>query len=347
MKKKIFIGLLMLGMLISFCNVGVAQDKGTVYNLKFSTWDPAASVWARESNAWADRIAKRTNGKVKIQWYFSQALSKIRDQYRSIQSGIADGGFYVVGFTKGIHRLNEMLHQPFFGFKGQDAGYKLDLQIRKKFPEFDKELETTGVKRMFFIPMPSYDIHLTTDKRIGAPTDMRGMKIMADPAYTDVFRTVNAAVTYYGPPDWYENLNRGLVQAHITHWTCTYNFQLLEVEKSHTLLGPSGCQTKLFGVLFNNKIWNSLPVEYQKIIEAESDILAKIMIDEYVRTCEMGKKKAKELGQPIYELTSDELKIWQEFMKPVTEEWIKETEAKGWNAKGPYDYAKKLIAAGQ
>ena len=343
MKKKVFMGLLIVGMLVSFSNVG-STEQTKVYDLKFSDWNPTASVWAKESTACADRIAKRTNGKVKIKWYYSQSLSKIKDQFRSIQSGMADGGFYVVGMTKGIHYLNEMMHQPFLGFKGQYAGYELDRQIRKKFPEFDKELEATGATRMFLIPMPAYDIHLTTDKRIGAPSDLRGMKIMCDPAFSDVFKTVNAAVTYYGPPDWYENLNRGLVQAHITHWTCTYNFQLLEVEKSHTLMGPSGCQTKLYGVLFNNKTWNSLPVEYQKIIREESEIHAKRMIDEYVKTCETGKKKARELGQPLYELTSDELKVWQEFMKPVTDAWMKEAEAKGWNAKDPYDYAKKLIA---
>lgn len=314
-----------------------------VFKLKFNDWAGPEIGWGQRNLLFADMIKERTDGKVDITWYFNQTLAKFPDTYRTLQSGVADGSLYVYGINPGIHNLNLMFNLPFMGWSGVEGAVEIIDTVRDMYPEFDEEFAKTGSKVLWNCTLGDYHLHNASDKLIRVPTDMKGMKIMGDNFFSSVFQSVGAAQLYGGPPDWYTNLERGLVEAHVIHWAATEEQRTYELFKSHTILGPSGAQTKVISCHINVEVWNELPAEYQKII---LDVAAYIQ-EEAVKGIQEEEahamKVAEDLGQEFIYLTPAEVQKWEDLVQPIYEDWIAETEARGWPAREVFEATKKII----
>ena len=216
-------------------------------------------------------------------------------------------------------------------------------EIRETFPEFDEEFANTNSKVLWNCTLGDYHLHMAIDKQIRVPEDMKGLKIMGDNFFSDVFQSVGAAQLYGGPPAWYTNLERGLVQGHVMHWAATEEQRTYELFKNHTIMGPSGAQTKVIACHMNLDVWNELPPEYQKIIMDVSAHIQEEAIKGIQAEEQHAMEVAKELDQEFIYLTSDEVQKWEDLVQPIYADWIQETEARGWPARAAFEATKKLI----
>ncbi|OGO44908.1 MAG: hypothetical protein A2Z05_02040 [Chloroflexi bacterium RBG_16_60_22] len=289
-------------------------------------------------------IKERTNGRVQITWYWNASLSSFGDTFRSVQSGVADGSLYVFGINPGVHQLNLMYQMPFTGWSGVRGGSEVYDEMRKKFPELDKEFISKGVTPFFWaVPMGNYDLHIATKQQVRVPGDLKGMKVMVSPIFADVIKTVGGAQLYYGPPDWYMALERGLAEAHIVHWAATEEQRLYELFDHHTIMGPSGFSTNVIGVLMNLDTWNSLPPDLQGVITGVGKEMQEITIEGLLKQHEAGIAEAKKRNQAFIEITPAEVEQWRVWVKPVWDKWIADTEAKGWpNARQIFEEALRI-----
>ncbi|UCD29019.1 MAG: TRAP transporter substrate-binding protein DctP, partial [Planctomycetota bacterium] len=339
---------------LSFVSIGaisgaketMATQKSTkVINLKFSDWGSPTMEYAQRHIKWMKMIEERSGGRVKITPYWSASLLSIPETYRGIASGLADCGMYVTGLNPGIQALNLYVSLPFLGYPSGRAAMEVYKAIWKKFPEIDAEFTKTGTKVVAVSFMEPNQLHLTVNKVVKKPEDLKGMRIMCSSDYAKVFPSVGASNVRLGPPDWYSSLDRGLVQGHIVHYPAMYLFKTWELFKTHTEFGPGGSEQSAIMVLFSLKTWNSLPPDIQKIIRDvsawwEEDFTA-------TRAAEIEKARALcvAAGHTITALTPEEIQVWIDWAKPIHEHWIETTEAKGLPARAVLEEAKRLIDA--
>lgn len=289
-------------------------------------------------------VEERTGGRVKITNYFGQALLKYGDTYRGVSSGIADISLYVIGASEGIHDINEVISLPFLGLPDMVTGAQIYKELRQKFPELDQENSKTGTMWLDVRMMAPTQLHLV-NKTVRAPEDLKGMKVIASgAAMTYLLQHVDGAAVHLGPPDWYLSLERGLVEAQLTHWLAVYEFGLLELFNYHTMWGDAGISMVPIGFLINLETWNSLPPDLQDIL-VEVYTWADEQSNEWdLGLLETALKTAAEQGNVLTYLTPSEIQPWVDLMTPYHEQWIEEMEGKGWPARAMVDEAKKLVA---
>lgn len=277
---------------------------------------------------------------MKITIYFAQALSKYADTYRAVQSGIADLSIYVIGVTQGIHELNRIVDLPFIGLPGTVAGTEIYNTLRAKFPELDKEY--VGTKVLYMRAMPPDRIH-SVKRPVLIPPNLSGMKVIAGARYAGLLSAVGAAQIAQGPPDWYISLDRGLAEAHITHWNASYSFKTLELENYHNELTVAGAGMGFIGILANAEMWNSLPADIQGIIMGTMKDFSDTGLNDDIGQTELARATARELGNQIIDVTPDEYQQWVNLAKPVHEQWIADMEAQGLPGQAVYDETMRLI----
>ena len=245
----VLISLMLVMGLVIHVDSTFAQEKGKVIELKFNDWGPPGIGIGKIHQQAAKMIEEKTNGRVKVNCYFSQSLLKYPDTFRGISSDITDISLYV---SAPIHEVNRILGMPFTGLPGMIKTSKIFREMLKQYPEFNQEFEKSGVKWISIRAMPANHLHLVK-KPVKTPQDMKGMKIIGDPMLADQFKQVNAAVLQLGPPDWYSALERGVAEGHLLHLAAAYEFKLMELFKYHTLFGDGAGGAAPIGFAVNTR----------------------------------------------------------------------------------------------
>jgi TRAP-type C4-dicarboxylate transport system substrate-binding protein len=318
-----------------------AESAGETMELKLATWNPPQILLSQVMKQWGEKIEERSNGRIKITFYFAQSLASYRDTYRVTQSGVADIGNWVFGILSGLHPLNEIMSLPLMGWDSMETSTKVYHELREKYPQLDAE--SKGMKLLWAESMPAYSFHLTK-KEVRVPNDVRGMKLIAGGAWTDFAKALGFVSVDKGPPDWYMSLQKGLAEGQYIHWPAAYSFKIIELCSSHTLAGDAGFGMQMQCMFMNMKTWNELPPDIQKIFMDLQPWVQKEIIKIDTQLTENAMAEAEKAGHKMNHLTKQEIELWTQATAPVREKWISSQEAKGNPAKAIYDDAKRLIA---
>lgn len=312
-----------------------------VYNLKLSSWmGPVGAVNEITDPFWKS-IEERSGGRIVIRKYYSASLLGYFDTYRGIQSGIADLSHYVIGINPGIHYLNDFGRMPGMGWESMEMANDIYKELRKKFPEIEKEYE--DLKLLYHYFMPANQLHMTK-KTVRVPEDLRGTKIIANAIYESVLKDVGCAGIITAFPDWYMSLERGLTEGLITHYPAVEGSGCLEPTKYHTNIGGGGLGMGLSLCFMNMDTFNSLPPDLQQLFLDVGNIERDIMdIDRQAIDRITEESKAK--GHEFYDCTPEEIQKWSDLLKPAAEKWIEDCESKGLPARAIYEENMRLVNA--
>lgn len=316
------------------------QEK--VFHLTYSDWGPEQLTLAQQALKAIKMVEERTNGRVKIEPYFSESLVKYEDTFTGVSTGVADIAWYVSTFSTGIHDLNLIWHRLFAEeFPDHRVMSQVYQELIKNVPELQEEMEKTGVRWLNIFAMPGQDLH-TTKKMVRVPADVKGMKIQA---YGDVARMVNnmgGAAIEVPPNDWYMGFERGLFEGQFLQYLTIEAFNLNEIVNNHTVFGKGGLTNNGVGTLINLETWNSLPSDVQEILVDSFETVAKESVELLQQETEHALKELEKKGNTFIELTPEEIKLWGEYVTPINEEWIEMTESKGWPARKTFEEMMRL-----
>jgi TRAP-type C4-dicarboxylate transport system substrate-binding protein len=345
MKKQILLVTLALLLATTLITIGCGSPREEeVITLKFNDWGPPGIGIGELHQQAAQKIEEQTNGKVKVECYFSQSLLAYGDTYTGVSEGIADITLYVVGATPGVHDLNQVFGLPFVGdIPNMRAGAAIYQQLLKDFPELDEENAKMNTKWLSIRVMPPSQFH-SVDKPVKTIQDMQGMKIITGVGpLADMVNANGASAMQLGPPDWSTSLERGLANAQITHWAAVHDFKLTELFSSHTHFGGAGAGLVPIGFLVNLDTWNKLTSKEQNVLKDVYDWVNEESLTYDIDLVDTAVDEAKAMGHAVYELTPQEIEAWAAACQPYTDKFLEETEAKGWPAKKVYEGLKKLI----
>jgi TRAP-type C4-dicarboxylate transport system substrate-binding protein len=280
---------------------------------------------------WIKKVEEATNGRVKIQPYFSQTLAKGKDSWNAAKTGIADMAWCAQGYWPGMTEMAAVITLAGLPIHSAEKGSEVLWKLYEKFPEVRAGYKDIHVLNLF-TTSPYYLI--SSKKQIKTVADLKGMKIRTfGSQQAKLMKALGAIPTSIPMPETYIALQKGVVDGMASPWDPLYSFRLYEVAPKLTY---APVNVVYFSIVMNKKKWNSLPKDIQDAITSVSGLegsksFGKGMFDSGKEAVMANAKKA---GSPIVEYTFPpaEQKKWSEVGgKPLWEQWVKEKEAEGYS----------------
>lgn len=213
---------------------------------------------------WAKEVEKRTKGKVKIQFYWSQGLAKIPESLEAVSTGLADIAFMAIGYFGGQLPLSTASSLFYLAAK-PDAVSKALMEMYRTFPAFREELEKKNNIRplMFSGTTP---LIFGSRKPWKSFADFKGKKIRTFPGLEKPLSKLGAIPVSISFGELYVSLERGVVDAYTgTMWDLAAAARLYE--RAPYILDLGIGTYAAAGTFINLDKWNKLPDDVKKVME--------------------------------------------------------------------------------
>jgi TRAP-type C4-dicarboxylate transport system substrate-binding protein len=296
------------------------------YKLLFATYSSEKGFGSAGLRAFGEALEQKTNGRVEVEYSYSQALGKIPQYYDLLVNGTADVVFYSPYQTTGMFPLSEVATLPFIiptsqiGSQAFAEVYRAGLLDERVYKE---------TKTLFVCGDQGTNLR-NSQRPVTELADCANMKIMIPGG--ELFSARAAAMgvvpVVITGTDVYPALEKGTIVGQLTGWAPLMQFKWCEVTSFATepLIGGSP-----WIVGMNWDSYNKLPEDIRQIIDemAQSDEYMMAAADgtqglnETSRDCFISK------GGQVTEWSAAALEQMGKNMAPVWEKWISDNEAKG------------------
>ena len=319
-----------------------AESENT-FTLVYSDWAPENDNLCEIAAQAAVMLEERSNGRIKMETHYGGSLLAQNDVFAGVTTGVADIVRFSSTMTSGVLDLNQVFNR-LFEVESPDMPNlgMVYSEMLTQVPELQQEMEQAGARWLAVRALLGNNLH-TAGKVVRVPDDVKGMKILCVENSAAYISSLGGEAVTAPQAEFYTNLERGPAEGELTNWSEIDSYNHLEVLKYHTLLGKNGTDAGGMGYLINLDTWNSLPADLRQLVaevyqwatdEGEkADLEAKTRIE----------AEALEKGNTLIVLTPEEMQLWRDYMKPVNDVWVQETEAKGLPAQKAIDELFKLF----
>lgn len=320
--KRAFILLASLIVVLAIClfpSASFSQEK--VVTIKFSNFFPAPHKNSIIMEQWCKEIEKRTNGRVKTTYYPGATLTPPAQTFDSVVKGIADAGEALMGYTMGKFPLSLALDLP-LGAKSGYAATKMANEFYRKF----KPKEFDEVKVMYLHGFgPGI---LNTRKPVAKLEDVKGLKIRSSGQTAQIVKALGGAPVGIPQTETYDALSKGVVDGAMCPIESMKGWKLGEVATNHTF-NYGSAPSSGFYVIMNKQKWSSIPADCQKIIEQINEEWVEKQGRLWDEIDKEGMEFVKARGNRVITLSAQEDARWAAAVKPVIDDYIKKTSARG------------------
>ena len=287
---------------------------------------------------WIKMVDERTQGKVKIKPFFSSTLAQPQESFDAAASGVCDiAESYTFG-NPGRFALSETLMLPEMGFPtGLSCGRAL-WHLYKTFPEVQAEYK--GVKMLWLHATPGAKLN-TKKKAVKSLEDLKGMKIAVSGAtMVKVGRALGLSPVTMSTGDLYEAADKGVIDGFVRPVELLVSRKLVEVAKYVTDVDLGH---DLFFIVMNQKKWDSLPPDVQKVLtELSGDWAVEFTGKAWDKFDQEAAVDVKAKGIEFINMPNQELAKWRNLLAPIKDEYAADLEAKKLPGKKILDELKKL-----
>lgn len=340
--KKALICVLALAMLLSLC-AGCGSGKGDeVYELNLSMHDAVTTPNAVYMQSWADKVAEATDGHVKITIHGSATLSAATDIADNVKAGAVDIGWLYTSYYAGQFPLSDVINLPMQGFGDPIVSTNVLWSLYDEYEQVRDEW--SDYKLLMLYGNPGM-IFASSDTPITSVDDLKGRTVRCPSgAITDVIVEWGASPITMPPPDIYEALEKNNISAYIFEPSGITNFSLEEVTSYYTDFqmydGP-------FGLIMNKAKWDSIPKEYQDIIEGLSGREASIgAAQAFADAVEVAREDIVAAGGEFVTITPEEEAGFAVAADAYAAKWAQDMSKDGFDAAAYLARANELASAG-
>lgn len=351
MERKILCALLVLLLIASFALGGCgqkpdepakpAQPADQVIELKFSHAGQEAETEGVIVKAFCDYVEQKSGGKVKIERFPGGVLGGPQEQLKLVGSGSVD--MAVFGHLGNRDELTLLNFPPWI--KGSpeavmDFFNKIIYENPQTAKLIEDEAKANGVKYLgFTLGGSNVFINKTS---FNALDELKGKKFGAGGAQA-AFAALGLKVVNMFPPDGYESLSRGVVEATQMGFAPTISLKWYEVAKGYMFDGTYACGSP---ITINLKTWESLPADVQQIMMDGVKEAVKLSFELDKAARERDVKLLEANGVTVGTLSEADQQKWfdllyEECKKEMLERTTKQGKAE--QAKIILDYADSLL----
>jgi len=334
MKKKHFLISLFLAVLI---NVALLVPNFTppvlcakVIELKFANYFPPPAPHSKICEEFIAELEKRTNGRIKIQYFAGGSLLKHSTMYEGIITGIADIGLSHVEYTPGRFPVTEVCDLPL----GYPSGWVANQVVNDFYNKF-KPKEWDKVRVLW---MHASDPNVIISKKpVYRLEDMKGLTLRAPGRVGDTIKALGATPAPTPIMEVYDGIAKGVIDGVNTPYETLRTFRFAEVAKYVTSSWQVG-NIYTFYVAMNTKSYKKLPPDLKEIFDQLCGEFKERMALMWNSIDFAGKAFAEQKGVNFIDLSSDEVARWKNATEPILEDYVKkmvsggysETEVRGW-----------------
>lgn len=284
--------------------------------LRYAGTLPVTHHLSKAQQTFADLVAEKTNGELKVEIYPAGQLYKAHDIPTAVVTGAVDIGFNLtnVWTRDAVSDINDI---PFL-FRDADHAEAAWAPDGRLFDLYAKTLAARQMKPlgvMFFGSL--FDIS-NNDKPLVTPQDFAGMKIRAYGALSsEAVRALGGSPATMDPGEMYLGLQNGTIDGAITGLTSIDTRKLWEAG-SHATIAQAAFG--VFAVNMNLTKFNGLTEDQQNALMEAAREVFRITADESAR---QDKESLAFLQKNIQVVVLDDKQkaAWAEILVPVVEGW--------------------------
>ena len=339
MKRRIsFLAILCAGFFL--LSIHPAPAGAEDFKLTYSNFFPPTHIQSQLAEAWCKEVESRTNGRVKVEYYPGQTLTKAAQVYDGVVTGMSDIGFSVLAYTRGRFPVMSAVDLP-LGYQSGRAATKVINAVYDKFQP--KELMDTEV--MYLHAHGPGLVH-TKDKAVRKLEDIKGMKLRGHGTSALVLEALGAVPVPSPMPETYQNIQKGVVQGSVYPLEANKGWRLGEVT-DYATCAFSAAYTTSFFVVMNKDKWNALPKDIRKIIREINDEWVVKHGEAWDTSDMVGIRYFLNQGNEMIGLDEKEAARWKEAVAPILENYAKEMTEKGFNGREIVDFTVKTLESVQ
>ncbi len=321
MKKRVVTVVVILTFILSMSAIALKANAQTI-TLRYSNFFPAPHKNSILAEAWCKEIEKRTNGKVKFNYFPGATLTPAAQTYDSVEKGIADVGLSVLSYTMGKFPLTEVAELPL----GSQSGYlstKMNNAYYQKFKP--KELDTTQV---MYLSGHGPGLLNTAKKPVSKLEDVKGLKLRGTGMSSKIIQHLGGAPVGMPMTETYDAISKGVAEGVLAPFEAMKGWKLGEV-CDFTTLDYGASYSADFFVVMNKAKWNSLPADVKQIIQKINEEWIEKQGKAWDEIDLEGKQLMSQPGKKIIALSKEENDRWAKAVRPILDEYVAQTKAKG------------------
>jgi TRAP-type C4-dicarboxylate transport system substrate-binding protein len=295
--------------------------------IRFAEFAPARGLRAEALKNFAEQLELRSEGELKIQFFWGGSLLKTRSILKGVGDRVADMGS-VVGFLTpkqlSLYTIGDLPLQNSDEWVGMKAMHDL-----ANLPLLQKEFRAANV--VYLSNYTTGPIQLICRKKVASITELKRKKIRASGAYAKIFAELGANIQKLSQPNVYQALQTGLVDCNQNYYYAIEAYKQYEVA-SHLVELDWG-QNMSFGIVVNHNFFSELAPKHQKLLKK----LGADFIDDFAKAMIAEKKKIKsalQKGIDGYQLeiitpSKEQKNILQEKGQKQVGEWVQKNQPHG------------------
>ncbi|MCA0941851.1 DctP family TRAP transporter solute-binding subunit [Salipiger pacificus] len=219
--------------------------------------------WNVAATGFADEVAEKTEGRVKIEIFPGGQLGNEKDMIEGLQFGSVQGGVIGAGSFQTVEPKMGIIEMPYAWTSREQAFAALDGKLGEKLAEL---LDAQNVKVLAWWEN-GYRNVTNSKQPIETPADLAGLKIRVTPDKVRLatFEALGAEPAPLAFGELYSALQQGVFDAQENPLSIIYSSSFYEVQKYVSLTGHVwGAAT----LVLSKPVWEKLSPEDQEIVQA-------------------------------------------------------------------------------
>lgn len=260
--KRLFIKSLVALAAVATVGMAVAQERTLKFGLVAAENHPAAAGMKK----FADAVAAKSGGKMKVQLFFNGALGSDQAVVSALKGGTIDMTVLNSGILASEAKELAIFDFPFLFANEKESDAIVDGPVGRKM---HKLLEAKGLIGLSYWEL-GYR-HITNSKRaLNKVEDIEGLKLRVIPNPINVawVKALGANPTPMPFPEVYAGLEQKAIDGQENPVSVIASSKFYEVQKFMALTNH---QYNPQSVIFSKKIWDTLTPAERKIIDDSAD----------------------------------------------------------------------------
>lgn len=284
------------------------------------------------------RVAERTEHKVRFIEAYGGSLAKLDETLEAVEKGILDMGHVCFCFEPSKAMAQNLNY--FIPFSSPSAVQQLEI-TRKVYAQ-NPALADFSAYNQTLLALSGYDnYNVGTKFEWEKFADLSGHKLGGAGPNLVWLEGSGTTVVQTGIPDYYTNIQTGVIEGNMLFPSSYYGLKLYEVAPNYKIIDMGAMMVN--GLMINNNTAAKLPPEVMDIIREVATEYEMVTAQALDHDQAAGIEKLKAAGTVITVLSPEERQAWAERLAGLPNAKAKEFTAAGFD--GPAIFRSYLAAA--
>lgn len=315
-----------------------AADAQSSTSWKVAIFGPPRAL-TRPVDWWAKEVAARTNGQVKIELVYGEALAKATEIPDGLRAGAFEVGLLCASYYPGKFPLYTVLDLAMLTPRDVRTLAMVQLDLGEH-PAVAAEMKRWNAKLLLPSALPQYQI--MGQKRIARVEDLKGLRIRVSGEMARVLEDFGAVKSLVPAPEVYPSLERGVVDA--VTFPSTYAFfsyRIHEIAKYFIDKIDLGSQPCFYGV--NLAAWEKLSPAVQKIMLELRPAVVRHFHEEYAADDRKNYDVFRQRGVEIVDFPAAERAKLVANAQRHWQAWVEDKEKRGLPGKDVLEFVQAKL----